>query len=170
MEDRLLQLLESVLGKSKRTSGDNYAFYSPFVDHYKPKLEVNIKITSDGKKLRVSKSTWDEYNSIFSRVNRYNSDYQTDTIVEQVELPKEFKPLYKKSDSFKYKHALNYLLKRGLRPEDIIKYNIGYCETGEYEDKIIIPSYDSDGKLNFFVGRDFYNKLGYTIGIMGGGV
>ena len=96
MEDRLLELLESVLGKSKRTSGDNYAFYSPFVDHYKPKLEVNIKITSEGKnpwhcwisdekgrtiktlfkKLRVSKQTWDEYNSIFSRINRYSSDYQ----------------------------------------------------------------------------------------------
>ena len=177
MEDRLLELLESVLGKSKKTSGDNYAFYSPFVDHYKPKLEVNIRITSDGqnpwhcwisdekgrsiqtlfKKLRVSKQTWDEYNSIFSRINRYvHSDNQIQ--VNQVELPKEFKPLYKKSNSFKYKHALNYLLKRGLRPEDIVKYNIGYCETGEYEDKIIIPSYDSDGKLNFFVGRSFYQS------------
>ena len=177
MEDRLLELLESVLGKSKKTSGDNYAFFSPFVDHYKPKLEVNIKITSDGKnpwhcwisdekgrsiktlfkKLRVSKQTWDEYNSIFSRINRYvHSDNQIQ--VNQVELPKEFKPLYKKSNSFKYKHALNYLLKRGLRPEDIVKYNIGYCETGEYEDKIIIPSYDSDGKLNFFVGRSFYQS------------
>ena len=177
MEDRLLELLESVLGKSKKTSGDNYAFYSPFVDHYKPKLEVNIRITSDGqnpwhcwisdekgrsiktlfKKLRVSKQTWDEYNSIFSRINRYvHSDNQIQ--VNQVELPKQFKPLYKKSNSFKYKHALNYLLKRGLRPEDIVKYNIGYCETGEYEDKIIIPSYDSDGKLNFFVGRSFYQS------------
>ena len=177
MEDRLLELLESVLGKSKKTSGDNYAFYSPFVDHYKPKLEVNIRITSDGqnpwhcwisdekgrsiktlfKKLRVSKQTWDEYNSIFSRINRYvHSDNQIQ--VNQVELPKEFKPLYKKSNSFKYKRALNYLLKRGLRPEDIVKYNIGYCETGEYEDKIIIPSYDSDGKLNFFVGRSFYQS------------
>ena len=45
MEDRLLELLESVLGKSKKTSGDNYPFI-PFVDHYKPKLEVNIRITS----------------------------------------------------------------------------------------------------------------------------
>ena len=177
MEDRLLELLESVLGKSKKTSGDNYAFYSPFVDHYKPKLEVNIRITSDGqnpwhcwisdekgrsiktlfKKLRVSKQTWDEYNSIFSRINRYvHSDNQIQ--VNQVELPKEFKPLYKKSNSFKYKHALNYLLKRGLRPEDIVKYNIGYCETGEYEDKIIIPSYDDRGRLNFFVGRSFYQS------------
>ena len=43
MEERLLELLESVLGSYKKTSGDNYAFYSPFVDHYKPKLEINIK-------------------------------------------------------------------------------------------------------------------------------
>ena len=176
MEDRLLELLESVLGSSKKTSGDNYAFYSPFVDHYKPKLEINIRINSKGnnpwhcwisdekgrsiktlfKKLRVSKSTWDEYNAIFSRVNRYSSEYDDTEVIEQVQLPKEFKPLYKPTNSFKYKHALNYLLGRGLRAEDIVKYNIGYCEEGEYRDKIIIPSYDERGKLNFFVGRSFY--------------
>lgn len=177
MEDRLLELLESVLGKSKKTSGDNYAFYSPFVDHYKPKLEINIRINSKGdnpwhcwisdekgrtiksllKKLRVSKPTWDEYNAIFSRVNRYNYDQANDQVNDQVELPKEFKPLYQKSNSIKWKHALNYLLSRGLRVEDIVKYNIGYCEDGEYQDKIIIPSYDERGKLNFFVGRSFYD-------------
>ena len=47
MEERLLSLLETVLGKSKKTSGDNYAF-SPFVNHYKPKLEINIKLNSNG--------------------------------------------------------------------------------------------------------------------------
>ena len=145
MEERLLELLESVLGKSKKTSGDNYAFYSPFVDHYKPKLEINIRINSKGnnpwhcwisdekgrtikslfKKLRVSKSTWDEYNAIFSKVNRYRSEYDNVDVVEQVELPKEFQPLYQKSNSIKWKHALNYLLNRGLRVEDIVKYNIG---------------------------------------------
>jgi hypothetical protein len=176
MEDRLLTLLESVLGKSKKTSGDNYAFYSPFVDHYKPKLEINIRLNSKGdnpwhcwisdekgktiksllKKLRVSKSTWDEYNFIFNKVNRYASEYQSVEIVEQVELPKEFKPLYEPSNSFKRKHALNYLINREIRLEDIVKYNIGYCDSGEYQDKIIIPSYDNNGKLNFFVGRSFY--------------
>ena len=176
MEDRLLELLESVLGMSKKTSGDNYAFYSPFVDHYKPKLEINIRITSNGqnpwhcwisdekgrtiktlfKKLRVSKQIWDEYNSIFSRINRYSYDQANDQASDQVELPKEFKPLYKPTNSYKYKHAMNYVLGRGIRPADIVKYNIGYCEEGEYEDKIIIPSYDEKGKLNFFVGRSFY--------------
>ena len=176
MEERLLELLESVLGSSKKTSGDNYAFYSPFVDHYKPKLEINIRINSKGnnpwhcwisdekgrsiktlfKKLRVSKHTWDEYNAIFSKVNRYRSEYDNVDVVEQVELPKEFQPLYNSSNSYKRKHALNYLLGRGVRPEDIVKYNIGFCDEGEYRDKIIIPSYDERGKLNFFVGRSFY--------------
>lgn len=176
MEDRLLTLLESVLGKSKKTSGDNYAFYSPFVDHYKPKLEINIRLNSKGdnpwhcwisdekgktiksllKKLRVSKLTWDEYNFIFNKINRYSSEYETTKVIEQVELPKEFKPLYEPSNSFKRKHALRYLIDREIRIEDIVKYNIGYCESGEYQDKIIIPSYNTHGKLNFFVGRSFY--------------
>jgi|TARA_R110000868_G_scaffold103107_3_gene283989 hypothetical protein len=176
MEERLLELLESVLGKSKKTSGDNYAFYSPFVDHYKPKLEINIRINSKAdnpwhcwisdergktikslfKKLRVSKQSWDDYNSIFNKLNRYSSEYDVSDVVEQVQLPKEFHPLYESSNSTKRKHALHYLLNRGFRVEDIVKYNIGYCEEGEYRDKVIIPSYDERGKLNFFVGRSFY--------------
>ena len=176
MEERLLELLESVLGKSKKTSGDNYAFYSPFVYHYKPKLEINIRINSKAdnpwhcwisdergktikslfKKLRVSKQSWDDYNSIFNKLNRYSSEYDVSGVVEQVQLPKEFHPLYESSNSTKRKHALHYLLNRGFRVEDIVKYNIGYCEEGEYRDKVIIPSYDERGKLNFFVGRSFY--------------
>jgi len=175
MEERLLNLLESVLGKSKRTSGDNYAFYSPFVEHYKPKLEINIKLNSDGnnpwhcwisdekgksiksllRKLKVSKDVWDEHDSIFNRKHRYVNN-NVDVKNEVVELPKEYIPLYKASNSVIRKHALNYLKERGVRPSDIIKYNIGYCEEGIYKHKIIVPSYDENGRLNYFVGRSFY--------------
>ena len=34
---------------------------------------------------------------------------------------------------------------------DILKYRIGYCESGEYAGKIVIPSYDCNGQLNYFV-------------------
>jgi hypothetical protein len=53
---------------------------------------------------------------------------------------------------------LSYLYKRGIDDSDILKYNIGYCDEGVYSNRIIIPSYDSEGQLNFFVGRDFYNS------------
>ena len=46
---KLLQLLESVLGKGKPTSGNNIAFFSPFVSHYKPKLEIDIATNSAGE-------------------------------------------------------------------------------------------------------------------------
>ena len=39
-----------------------------------------------------------------------------------------------------------------------MKYNIGYCESGLFSNRVIIPSYDEDGKLNFFVGRDIYES------------
>ena len=46
---KLLQLLESILGKGKPTSGNNIAFFSPFVSHYKPKLEIDIHTNSNGE-------------------------------------------------------------------------------------------------------------------------
>ena len=50
------------------------------------------------------------------------------------------------------------LKKRGISREDILRYNIGYCETGSYSKMVIIPSYDKDGILNFFTGRSYYNN------------
>jgi hypothetical protein len=180
MEDRLIALLESVLGKGKKTSGDNYAFYSPFVEHYKPKLEINISLNSNGnnpwhcwvsdekgksirslfRKLKVSKDVWDEHNSIFSRKYRYGSDLSSNTSssLQVVQLPKEYIPLWKPSNSIIRKHAIKYLESRGITPSEIVKYEIGYCEDGIYKHKVIVPSYDSDARLNYFVGRSFYDS------------
>ncbi len=45
---KLLQLLESVLGKGKPTSGGNISFFSPFTSHYKPKLEIRLTPDASG--------------------------------------------------------------------------------------------------------------------------
>lgn len=179
MEERLIELLESVLGHSKKTSGNNYAFFSPFVEHYKPKLEINVSLNSNGenpwhcwisdekgktirslfRKLKVSKEVWDEHNSIFSRKYRYASlpNSENNGKNELVQLPKEYIPLWKPSTSISRKHALVYLQRRGISPKEVLKYQIGYCEDGIYKNKLIIPSYDSNGRLNYFVGRSFYD-------------
>ena len=56
---------------------------------------------------------------------------------------------------------MHYLKKRGISIFDIIRYRIGYAETGPYSGKIIIPSYDSEGQLNYFVSRAFYENDSY---------
>ena len=39
-----------------------------------------------------------------------------------------------------------------------MKYRIGYCRKGPYKGKIIIPSYDANGSLNYFVARAYYEE------------
>ena len=48
-----------------------------------------------------------------------------------------------------------YLYDRGLSDIDFIKYGIGYCTTGEYGGRIIVPSYSGSNQLNYYVGRSY---------------
>jgi hypothetical protein len=159
---KLLQLLESVLGKGKPTSGDNIAFFSPFVSHYKPKLEININTNHAGenpwhcwisdkkgrsiatlfKQLNLGKENFEQLQKILNNV-RYKSLNDTETKVVTLQLPEDYKPLWIKKNTPDYKNAMHYLLNRGIGVFDIIKYRIGYCESGEYTGKIIIPSYNT---------------------------
>lgn len=84
--------------------------------------------------------------------------YQKSESSTYVCLPPEFHPMHKSKGTPEYKNALAYLKKRGITREDILRYNIGYCESGEYEHHIIVPSYDAKGVLNFFMGRRYYKE------------
>jgi len=177
---KLIRLLESVLGKSKTTNKGNVAFYCPFCQATKKKLEVQTipsekgetpwhcwRCNKSGKKIatlfKTLKVSREKLTHLYDLTNSH-SNYSTrsiDSIRENMaalELPAEFKPLYKFSDSIEYKNALFYLTnKRKVSLSEIVKYNIGYCESGEYSHKIIIPSYDAMGHINYFVARSYYD-------------
>tara|TARA_Y100001972_G_C7617811_1_gene309829 strand:- start:37 stop:981 length:945 start_codon:yes stop_codon:yes gene_type:complete len=177
---KLLQLLESVLGKGKPTSGNNVAFFSPFTSHYKPKLEIDINTTSEGQNAWhcwISDKKGRSINSLFKQLNlgkQYfeqlsriikSAKYKTtpDDIkhVETIALPKEYIPLWKHKKTPDFRNAIAYLKRRGVTIFDILKYRIGYCDRGEYSGKIIIPSYNCNGQLNYFVSRAFYEADKY---------
>lgn len=77
---------------------------------------------------------------------------------ELLKLPDEFLSIAVPSNSICYKHAVQYLKNRNITRDDVLRYNIGYCEDGKYRNRIVIPSYDKDGNLNFFTARDFLNS------------
>jgi hypothetical protein len=183
---KLLQLLESILGKGKPTSGNNIAFFSPFQSHYKPKLEIDINTTSAGenawhcwisdkkgrsivslfKQLNLPKQNFEQLNRIIEQT-KYRSNLTTDSQKQVVlQLPAEYIPLWKSKKTPDYRNALHYLTGRGITVFDIIKYRIGYCENGEYSGKIIIPSYDATGQLNYFVSRAIINQIHKNIKIL----
>jgi len=79
---------------------------------------------------------------------------------DKVRLPGEFRPLCVPWSSLYYRQAIGYLADRGITSDDILTYKLGYCETGRYAERIILPSFDEYGELNFFVGRAIWKRLG----------
>ena len=174
---KIVNLLNRVLkSQGQELSKENeYMWWSPFVNHHKPKLQVNIKngkwhcwVSGQGghnlfqlfKKVNATKKQYQELNELS---DNFSFEYvPTKQENKEVKLPDEYKPMWVKSNSPIYKHALKYLKSRGVSQDDMIKYSIGYCEDGLYSNRIIIPSYDDEGKLNFFIGRDIFDsKLKY---------
>lgn len=73
----------------------------------------------------------------------------------RVVLPNEFISLVSHEQSLVSLQARNYLKARNVNTEDIFKYKLGYCTAGQWKDRIIFPSFDKTGKLNYFIGRDY---------------
>lgn len=171
-DDVLLKALRSQLGECiEHKKEGEYSYHCPFCNHYKKKLQVNLdkrkwhcwvcnargrNLTSLFKKLEAPRE-------LIMKVAAATKESQHEAVVtttqRAIALPTNFKPLYISKTDPDYKNAINYLInKRGLQPVDILRYNIGYCDTGEYGGMIIIPSYDSDHNLNFFTGRSYYES------------
>lgn len=77
----------------------------------------------------------------------------------QLILPPEFVSALQLSYSVKNPvegKAIHYLKQRGITKKHIIKYNIGFCQKGLYAGRIIIPSYDKDNQLNYFIARSIF--------------
>jgi len=57
-----------------------------------------------------------------------------------------------------YKKAYNYIKKRNITDLMLQIYNIGFCYHGLYENRIIVPSYDENKRLNYFIARSYLDK------------
>ena len=168
----LVTLVNSVLGSGKATARNNYAYHCPFCHHQKPKLEVNLTENREGKNpwhcwacdvrgttiynlFKQLKTKPEKFTELKSLVKTSKSIKETQ-VVSTIALPNEYISLSTGDLSgITARHALAYLKKRNISKYDIIKYNIGYCKSGLYNNMIIIPTYNENGQLNYFTARSF---------------
>ncbi len=176
IKQRLLSILNSAFNSQGSDGGrDEIVYYCPFCNHHKKKLQVNVvtqqwhcwvcdakgkSVFSLVKKLKAPKETYLELEQVFKNTRRYTGNQKESYKI--VQLPKEFISTSEKTNGIARKQVLQYLRNRKITYADMMRYNIGYCVDGEYGGRIIVPSYDSYGNLNYFIARSFYNsKLKY---------
>ena len=172
------KIITDILGYYNRR-GDEHLYHCPFCDHHKRKLSVNFDkgffkcwvCDSRGKNLyRIVRKfgTYDqrqkwleldgrldlsEFDKMFAALN--------DEVEEQViDLPPEFISLCNKHLPRSSKRAFEYLYSRGITKKDILKWKGGYCDKGRYSGRIVIPSFNNNGFVNYFIARSFvgHNK------------
>jgi len=168
-EDLLKQLLESILGKSKSARGGEEAVFNcPSCNHHKKKLTLNLatqkfqcwvcgyKGHRAFKLLKAVSASPKIYELLKEIDSQYNFKKQTPTKVQQdsLQLPRGVTPILS-SSAILSKHALHYLNQRGITSQDVVKYDLHYCEQGDLKNMVVIPSYDNKGFLNYYVGRSF---------------
>ena len=170
--DKKLKILKNTLGDGY-TKGSESLFYCPRCEHHKKKLSVNLEKNVfkcwvcdwSGKNVyriirqyasQSDKFKWRSFHDEIE-INNFKTDIfaEPEVLKEEVVLPKEFVSLANKKLPSTAAKALNYLESRGVSKLDIIKWKIGYCTTGQYASRVIIPSFDNAGDINYFVSRTY---------------
>jgi len=168
----VINILNDTLGIGTSMKNDEQAHHCPFCHHHKKKLQINLKTQqwhcwvcdAKGKRIqRLLKRLNVNTHKLKKIYEIYGDDYvvySNETEDEKVELrlPSEFKSLLKVPDGFNptFKRVVEYAKQRNLSTNDIRRYNIGYCDGGHYAGRIIIPSYDSDNRINYFIARSVF--------------
>lgn len=168
----LEQILSSILGGGKRMGKGEFYTSCPFCHHHKPKLAINLykrkwqcwvckangnSIVSLTNNIDVPAYLEKSLKECLENAGHFENYTPTSDVVNaNIRLPTEFVPLWKRSTNHVHLHALSYLKSRGYNMSHIMRYGVGYAESGEYSNRIIIPSYDSNGSLRYFTGRDIF--------------
>ncbi len=167
-----IKLVSNVLGRPRRQSSE-HLYRCPYCNHHKKKFSVNFErnvykcwiCDAHGRNLRrvirrfgdfKQLKEWDKISGIvdFSSEKFELFKEEIPETPQRIELPKEFKTLTGKVTPADLR-AFSYLQNRGLTKTDMLRYKIGYCSEGEFEGRIIIPSFDYDGYVNYFIARSF---------------
>mgnify|MGYP001217006746 FL=1 len=172
-EAKKVKIISDILGSYYRTS-DELLFQCPKCEHHKRKLSVNLEKDAfkcwvcdyRGRKIYhlirrygdyAQKKKWNELTNsvdISSFMNLFE-EYEVIEKKQIVDLPAEFKTLATKNRDTSSLAARAFLKSRGITREDIIRWKIGFCTSGAYRNRIIIPSFGLDGRCNYFVGRAY---------------
>lgn len=169
--EALEKILSLNFGESDGISkkGD-IAFFCPFCNHHKKKLNVNINtgywhcwVCQTGSKSIVSLfkksghiTAIKDVVKLLDKKSQSYTKVESDETTAKIFLPKEYKSLMKSSRNPEYRQAWHYLKKRGFTETLVKRYNIGYATEGKYRNRLIIPSYDEHGIVNYFVARTYY--------------
>jgi len=143
--------------------GVNFAVSCPECDSTKSKKKFSIRLDDyryhcwvcgiKGKNVWLYLRKKLGFRDIDETLLKPIKDKPEEEINEPIYLPKDFVPIFRKTRDPDVKAVLNYMKKRGYSSSDIYRWRIMTTTTGRFRRRAIIPSFDDQGEVNYYVGR-----------------
>jgi DNA primase len=179
--DVLIELLEDVLGDHKQhyASKGQISFDCPVCAEEKGletgdgKGNLEINYSRHVYKCWACSETNGTHGPLGKLFDKYGTKKQKKVyeLIKPEELKKEevWRPKLRLPEGFTkfsdsnpifipHREAMNYLTSRGITNEIIERFGIGYTVKGDFAFRIVVPSYNKEGELNYFVARAWANK------------
>jgi len=173
ISEAVVELLEEVLGDHglHYPNRGQISFNCPNCDEGRNKHNLEVNYFNDVYKCWACSDSEGTHGSLGKLFDKFGTRKQKKlyTILRPDETEKKVrvkKPKVVLPDSFTLfkdshpiypvrRQAYNYLKNRGITDEIIEKFGIGFCDKGSHSGRIVIPSYDLKGNLNYYVGRSW---------------
>jgi len=167
MQKNIRALLDRAFGKgSLSRDGVNYALHCPACnDSRKEKKKLTVRLDDARYHCWVCETKGSNVKFLIKKhrpdlidpsdkinLNKRNVIEETDEIL--VKLPGDF--VFLGNENIKDPDIIatkKYLLRRGLKKSDIFRWRMLATSKGSFRRKAIIPSFDEDGNLNYYVAR-----------------
>ena len=170
--EALVELLEEVLGDHglHYPNRGQISFNCPVCDDGRNKHNLEVNYIDNVYKCWACGDSENTHGALGKIFDKYGNKKQKklynvlkpETVVKRekkkkaLKLPESF-TLFKDSSPVYpvRRQALNYLKSRGITDEMIDKFGIGFCDKGDHAGRIIIPSYSTNGELNYYIARSW---------------
>jgi DNA primase len=170
--DALVELLEDVLGDHglHYPNRGQISFNCPVCDDDRNKHNLEVNYIDNVYKCWACGDSEGTHGSLGKIFDKYGNKKQKklynvlkpETVVKREKKKKELKlpesfTLFKDSSQVYpvRRQAMNYLKSRGITDEMIEKFGIGFCDKGDHAGRIVIPSYNKKGELNYYIARSW---------------
>jgi len=170
--EALVELLEEVLGDHglHYPNRGQISFNCPVCDDGRNKHNLEVNYIDNVYKCWACGDSENTHGALGRIFDKYGNKKQKklynvlkpETVVKRerkkktLKLPESF-TLFKDSSSVYpvRRQAMNYLKNRGITDEMIEKFGIGFCDKGDHAGRIVIPSYNTKGELNYYIARSW---------------
>ena len=159
--------LETAFGEGVSSrDGVNFSVSCPVCDPSKTKKKLSVRLDDYRYHCWVcgikGKNVWKfiskrkpeiNIDPLLFKKSDTSIEENVDNVKEELEVPKGLVPVFRNSREPDVLAVKKYLKKRGFTQSSIARWRVMTSPTGKFRRRVFIPSFDANGKINYYVAR-----------------